>query len=264
MAQEMTVGRGWSGVPFYTRTAIVGLLVYAAILLFFGGLATARGGELDDIVFVVIFAVPAVVVAGLAFRFGKCLALVAGVWALLNLLLNGPFILPSLAHVNSFFDFGLGVPIVVALVVATVAGGVAFVQHRRDSARSYGTPRERATLWTIVGIVVGLMALSGIMHLAGMSEVSASDRAQAIAVGMKNTEFDPTEIRLTAGAPASFAVRNSDFLVHTFTLEQADIDVSIIGGSEKLISLPALDVGTYQFFCTVPGHEDMKGTIVVN
>ena len=28
------------------------------------------------------------------------------------------------------------------------------------------------------------------MHLAGMSEVSASDRAQAIAVGMKNTEFD--------------------------------------------------------------------------
>ncbi len=264
MAQEMTLGGGWGGVPFYTRTAIVGLLVYAAILLFFGAMATARGGDLEDIVFVVIFAVPAVVVAGLAFRFGKWLALVAGVWALLNLVLNGPFILPSLAHVNSFFDFGLALAVIVALIIATVAGAVAFVQHRRGSARPYGTPRERATLWTIVGIVVGLMALSGIMHLSAISEVSASDRAQAIVVGMKNTEFDPTEIQMAAGAPASFAVRNSDFVVHTFTVEEADVDVSIIGGSEKLISLRAMDAGTYEFFCTVPGHEDMKGTIVVN
>ena len=35
------------------------------------------------------------------------------------------------------------------------------------------------------------------------------------------------------------------------------------GRSEKLIELPSIPAGTYEYTCEVPGHEDMKGSLVV-
>ena len=223
----------------------------------------ALGGEAFVIVLATIFAVPTVTFAALAWRFGSWALIAAAVWSLLNLLLNTPFIIPALRHVNSFFDFGLGLPLIVALIVATVGGIVAFVQRRRGTARTVSTGGERRSFVAITVVVVGLMALSGVLHLTQLTPVSASDKVGSIEVDMKGTEFHPTTLLVSASPPARFVVKNSDLLTHTFTIKQLDIDLTTVGGSEKLIELPAAAAGTYEYTCEIPGHGDMKGTLEV-
>ena len=62
---------------------------------------------------------------------------------------------------------------------------------------------------------------------------------------------------------ATLIVKNHDLGVHTFTVDDLGINEAIIGGSEQLISIAASSPGSYGFVCQIPGHEEMKGTLVV-
>jgi hypothetical protein len=65
MTDRTTATSEWEGLPFYTRTAIVGLLVYGLILFVFGALSVSQGDTATG-VFVGIFAIPSFVLVGLA------------------------------------------------------------------------------------------------------------------------------------------------------------------------------------------------------
>ena len=58
-------------------------------------------------------------------------------------------------------------------------------------------------------------------------------------------------------------VENEDLIIHTFTIEDLDIDVTVGPRSETLVELPAMEPGVYKYTCEVPGHEEMKGTLQV-
>ena len=81
--------------------------------------------------------------------------------------------------------------------------------------------------------------------------------------GHENTEFVPTELSIQAGQNAKIVVKNRDFGVHTFTIEDLDIDIMVVGGAEKLVSLAVPSAETYQYACEIEGHDDMKGTLTV-
>ena len=253
---------GWTNRPVYSRATTLGLAVYLLILIIFAALITITIDPADAL-FVVLFAVPSIVIIGLTLYFGSWALIVGAVWALLNLVMNAPSILPSLTHVDSFFDFGLSLPLIVSLVVATVGGVTAFVQNRRGTARTAATGSEKRVFSAIIVVVVGLMVLSGILQIATTTTVSAEDKVGAVEVAMEDIEFAPARINVAADSPSKLAVKNEDLIVHNLTIEALDISVSITGGSEKLIELPSLAAGTYEYVCTVPGHDDMKGTLVV-
>ncbi len=80
---------------------------------------------------------------------------------------------------------------------------------------------------------------------------------------MKDTQFHPTEVAVQAGHPATLVVKNDDLVVHTFIVEELGINEVIIGGSEKLIAISASSPGSFAYVCEIYGHEDMKGTLVV-
>jgi len=42
-----------------------------------------------------------------------------------------------------------------------------------------------------------------------------------------------------------------------------EVDVTVLGGIEKLVTLPSSAEGTYEYVCTIPGHESITGTLVV-
>ena len=68
---------------------------------------------------------------------------------------------------------------------------------------------------------------------------------------------------LTASARAvGVFVENQDPFRHTFTIAGRGVDVEIPAGTDRRIQLDPAP-GTYQFHCTVPGHESMTGTITV-
>ncbi len=188
----------------------------------------------------------------------------AVVWALLNLIFNAPFIFPALGYPNSFFDFGLGVPIILYLIPVVIGGIVAYVQHHRGSTRTEVTEIEQYLFAAITAVVVALMVTSGVLHIVSLESVSAEDKAGSILMDMKETKFVPDQLRIPAGKPATLLVRNRDFVVHTFTIEELGIDVSFVPGTEKLVEVPASLAGkTLKLVCTIPGHDEMKGTLTV-
>ena len=253
----------WAPRPVYTRVTVVGLLIYAAIFLFVGILA-AIGGDVGALVFLGLFAILSLVLAGLAWRFGRWLLILAAVWALLSLVFHGTFMVPALfSYFNSFFDGGLAVPALAGIILALVGGITSFVQHRHGAARTTAKANERRVFAGITVVVVGLMILSGVLHIVGLESVSAEDKAGALVVDMKNTKFKPDQLEATVGETIRIIVKNRDFAVHTFTLDEMGVDFALLGRGEQLIEITPSTPGTYEYSYEVKGHEDMKGTLVV-
>ena len=246
---------GWKGLPFYARVTIAGLLAFALtytainILVLVSGGVEVIGDVVQGIVFYALFMIPTVVIVVLAWR-RPGLTLVAAIWATLVLLITAPAIPNALDNFNSFFDAGLLVPAIVSLIVAGVAGIVGFLQHRRGATRDLSTAGERWVLGATAAMVVGLMVLSGTLHLTSLESVSADEKATAISVDMKNNAFEPAQLTVPAGKPAKFVIKNRDLTVHTFTIKELGIDVKVLPGSEELIELSAPLAGTYEYTCT--------------
>ena len=252
----------WRGQPFYARLTAGGLLAFALVLIVDGVLFVLRG-QSGDLAFVVYVGVPTVVIALLALRIGGWALTLAAVWAVLMLLAGLLFLGPAVSHVNSFWDFAPAVAAIAARLAASVGGVGSFVQRRWGTVRQTATTAER---WSLVGATAGvvvLVLLSGVLHVTSLETVSADAKAGAVAVAMKDTQFDPTQLTVQAGQPVTLVVKNDDLGVHTFTVHELGINEVVIGGSEKLIVIAASDPGNYEFVCTIPGHEAMKGTLVV-
>ncbi len=252
----------WRNKPFYVRLNAGGLLAFALVIAV-TGVILELGGQSGSMVFVAVLAVPTVVIALLALRIGRWALTLAAIWAVLMFLAGLLFLRPAVSHINSFWDFAPAVAAIVARLAASVGGVGAFVLRRRGTLRQTATVVEfRLLVAATMGVVV-LVLLSGVLHLESLESVSADAKAGAIAVGMKDTQFDPTKLTVRAGQPVTLFVKNDDLIVHTFTVHELGINEVVIGGGEKLIAIAASDPGNYEFVCEIPGHEAMKGTLVV-
>ena len=227
---------GWKTHPVYTRVAIVGLLLYALVSLVFI-ILTLIDGEASTLRFFVISIVLPVIFAGLVWRFGRRGLVLAALWGFLNLIWGYLFLVLSLRYPNSFFDFVLPLLLTVGALLALVGAMVAFVQQRRGSARRVSTRRER---WTFAAIAVALLALfvlSGSLHVAGLTTVSAEAELGAIAVEMRNSYLAPDRLEIPVGETARIVVRNNDFFVHTFEIDELRVKHTVLPFSELLIEL---------------------------
>ncbi len=247
------------GRSFYGRMAALGfglIAVAGVLVLLFGALGgdvATNGG------FGIAFVVVGLLVAGAVWRFGRWALVVAAVLSLLLLGLTIPFSVFTLAHPESAGDF---VPLVVSLAGALLGlvGSVgALVQARRQSARAQGTAGERWAVGGLLGVVAVASVLSIILTLAGRTAVSADAKSGAVSVQMHNTAFAPNALLVSAGDTVRVVVKNDDATLHTFTLPEAGVDVSVPPGSEKVIAFKAPAAGTYQWFC-IP-HSNLNGAV---
>ena len=262
MAQEEPARGLWRRHPFYVRLTAGGLLVFALAALV-TGVILELGGQPGTIGPSAGIAAPSVVIALLALRIGGWAIILATVWAVL-IVLGTLLSLPAgFSHINSFWDFAAALTTTVAVLAASIGGVVAFVQRRRGTVRQTATTAERRSLVGATAAVVVLLLLSGVLHVTSLESVSADAKAGAIVVVMKDTRFDPDELTVQAGQPATLVVKNDDLVVHTFVVEALGINEVIIGGSEKLIAIAASSPGRFAYVCEIFGHDDMRGTLVV-
>lgn len=238
--------------PFYVRATIVALFVIAVASVIPTVVQGLEGVE--GFLFNIIAIVLSLVFGGLICRYGGWLLWVApllgaGAWLLFSVTLSY-----DSDGLKTFFDFAPAIVILAAGLVAFVCGPVAFFLGRRPNPRTAATLPEQAGFGTLAVVVAALVIASGIVSIVGRDSVSASERAAAFqTVEMKGTEFIPLELELPAGQPLRVVVENRDLIVHTFTVDELDIEYILGGRSEKLMELPAIPAGTYEYACKVPG-----------
>ena len=73
--------------------------------------------------------------------------------------------------------------------------------------------------------------------------------------------FDPTFIEAQPGAALAVQLSNSDNVQHTFTIDEADIDVLLDEQGEELVDVVVPESGHLRFYCRFHEAEGMAGAI---
>lgn len=201
-----------------------------------------------------VIAVAVLLIVGLFLIGGRAKvgAAVLGIVSLLHLVISAPFVIANLSHPESFFDFFFGWTMIVSALVATVAA----VPVWRGTDTEGG--RARLTLLASGLLLVALAAVGAVATLT-TKDVAAREGDETLVA--EDVEFAPTDLQADPG-DVGVHVDNKDQARHTFTIDELDVNLELPAGKGARTSFSA-EAGEYAFYCTVPGHEDMKGTLTV-
>lgn len=162
-------------------------------------------------------------------------------------------------------------------------------QARRDGLRQSSHRSGRTTPWGLIAGGVALVALiatlvavgagmgsgwwgsgghMGMGFSGGSSDASSEPVAGAeeITVRAGDLWFKPERIEASNGAPLNITVRNDGDVFHDFTIDELDLMIDVEAGDTVTAGLPDVEPGTYDFYCSVPGHAQagMTGTLVID
>ncbi len=164
---------------------------------------------------------------------------------------SAPFVIPTLTVPASAGDFVLNV----LGLLAGLVGIVAAIQVVR--AVTGPAPAARSLAMGSVAVFVVLTAFSIFSLVTYDSAVAQEGDVELVTADI---EFDPKSIDADAGQVSVF-VDNEDTVLHTFTIEDLDVDLDIPAGKAARVTFDA-EAGEYEFFCQ-PHKEDMEGTLTV-
>jgi len=96
-------------------------------------------------------------------------------------------------------------------------------------------------------------------------ESAAPSIGTAIDLSAVDISFSPKDLTIPANTDVSVTVTNNGVLQHNFVLDEAGVDSGLLNGGESATVIINLPAGTYQFYCSVPGHKEagMVGTLIV-
>jgi len=249
----------------WTRLAALGLLLagVAPLFMLVSGLLFGMDPGEEGPFFLITSAI-GLVGAFLVWRFGtwsKIVGIVASVLVLGALW----WTVFGLFTPQSVFDFAPALSVVPGGLVALVSSIAALVAGRRGHRTLVAEGGERRGIRILLTAVLGLAAISAVLTFAGRSTVD--DPGDATQVTLANFEFDSEDITVEGGGEVY--VKNEDAFLHTFTIDDLEVDEELVGGSEKLVSIPT-EPGTYVVYCRPhtmdpenPGEDDMAATITV-
>jgi plastocyanin len=150
-------------------------------------------------------------------------------------------------------------------IIIVVAGVAATVSGERQVAEG------RAPRW-LTGFLVGMATfVLGASLVAAMPQaeaaagVSPEALAQLPALATMNNRFDQAELRAKVGETVSLRLENSDGGPHSFDIDELNVHAPMPAGKPALALFTPTTLGTYTFYCGVPGHTEagMVGTLVV-
>lgn len=174
-------------------------------------------------------------------------------WAIACLLtifvaINLAYAIGDLSHPESPAPF-ISTAVVIGCGVVTIVLAVL-------AAR--GRPARGRRVWVVVGLA--LLAVAGASLLAAASVEEDERRPGDVEVVAEDIAF-PAEVTVGTDTDAIF-VRNLDRVRHTLVVDGEAGPVELPANRDVRIELD-LEPGTYRFFCDIPGHEAMTGTLIV-
>lgn len=215
------------------------------------------------------------------------------VWSVLLQLMAGTLIPPVAVLGVVFLAFvpfvrpgrrRLGLALAVVSVLA-IAGDLATIIDELSHPES--TPAFVLTLLATLGAAAAMVGGAGVFFrwpgapvrtlVQGAAAVFVVGSMVSVVIG-SNTDSDaalPGDLSLTAyqleWAPSEIVlddsssglwIDNQDGVRHVFVVEELGVELEIPGRKARRLDVTAAP-GTYEVICTVPGHEEMTGTLVV-
>jgi len=254
-----------TGVARWTRLASLGLLLaaLAPLLMFVAGLLWGLDMS-EDATFFLATAAIGLVASFLVRRFGTW-AKVVGILASLALLGSLFWTVFGLFTPAAFFDFVPGLLLIPGALTALVCCIAALVASRRDHRTAVAERGEKRGIRILLTAVLALAAVSAVLTFLGRTSVENPGDAPEVA--LSDFEFDQGEYTLEAGSEV--LVSNEDPFLHTFTIDELDIDEAFNPDVQKLIEIPD-EPGTYVVYCRPhtfdpknPSDDDMAATVTV-
>jgi uncharacterized cupredoxin-like copper-binding protein len=99
--------------------------------------------------------------------------------------------------------------------------------------------------------------------LAGCGEPLPPERS--LTVVATEMRFEPDELRAKVGEQVFIRMDNEGEEAHNLILElpNADRQISANPGTSGVLSFRATEPGEYRFYCSIPGHEDQTGILII-
>jgi uncharacterized cupredoxin-like copper-binding protein len=125
--------------------------------------------------------------------------------------------------------------------------------------------RRSSLVVTAAVTIIALSACGGDADSAGGGDATTSIEI----VGTDTLTFEPTGFTVPAGEEVTVELTSEAAVEHDFVIEDVDgqdLDVAHADpGETETGTFTIDDAGTYQFFCSVPGHREagMEGTLDV-
>ena len=121
---------------------------------------------------------------------------------------------------------------------------------------------------------IGSLLLVSLMSVActgggGGGAKPAGGGAQNVDVqGADTLKFTPEAVTVKSGSPVHVTLRSTGSLVHDWVVDSLDgkkVSVEANGGQSASADFTPSRAGSYEFYCSQPGHKDagMKGTLTV-
>ncbi|MCD8510583.1 MAG: cupredoxin domain-containing protein [Bacillus sp. (in: Bacteria)] len=76
-------------------------------------------------------------------------------------------------------------------------------------------------------------------------------------------EFTPSEVTIPAGEEITLTFTNTGREVHNLIVDDLDIAVEAEPGERETITFVANEAGTFEMYCDIDGHDEMRGTLIV-
>ena len=123
--------------------------------------------------------------------------------------------------------------------------------------------RRTAPVIASASLLVGLAACGGGGHDSSGTSAPVAG-ADEVAVKASSFKFDPKSVTVKAGQATTIALRSTD-IEHDFTVDDLHIHIHTGAGKTTKASVNPDKPGTYQFYCSIPGHKSagMVGTLTV-
>jgi hypothetical protein len=177
----------------------------------------------------------------------RWLRVLAGVAATAYLLGAAPVFVAHFTHPESPLGFVIDALLLIGLVLVIV--GV--VRTLRDAGPARRPLLIGAGALAVAATVVALTAAAGV----------DSDARQPDDLALEVADWHFPDLAVPATSPALW-VDNRDPFHHTLVVEGTDVHEALPASTAVRVALD-LAPGTYSYLCDVPGHEEMRGELVV-
>lgn len=133
-----------------------------------------------------------------------------------------------------------------------------------------------------LGLLVGGVGLAVVVAAAAAALAADASADRRVEIDIRFSRFTPAEVRVPAGAPVTFVLRNADPIDHEWIVgddgvharhrtgtepvhaaRPTEVSIGALGAVETTVTFGRPD--RYAFVCHLPGHEayGMVGTVVV-